>query len=351
MKKRKMKIGIIGTGGVARILHLPGIKKLNNVEVIAAADTREEAASSFAKDFGIPHVFRDYRHILEMKEVDIVDICTPNCFHHPITIDSLNAGKHVICEKPIAINVEQVKEMIAAAKKNRKKLMSIQHHRFRPEVQRIKSMILEGVLGDMYFARAHALRRRGVPTSITFIKKSVAGGGPMFDIGVHILDLTYWLMGCPGVKSVTGMIVRKLAGQKDIRGDFGEWDRSVYDVEDFAAGFIKFKNGSALNLETSFLLNMSEKEIFNTQIFGTKGGLSLPWGRSPEIYMEKEGIHLTTQITGAPEVSMHGEQIRAFVKSVMEDKSVPVPPEESLEVIRIIESIYLSARTGKEINF
>ena len=351
MVEQKCKIGIVGAGGIARICHIPGMKKLNNVEIIGIADIKEESAKSVAKEFGIPNVFKDYKKLIEMDEIDIVDICTPNCSHYQITIDSLKAGKHVICEKPLAISVQQVKEMINTARRYKKKLMSIQNHRFRPEVIKIKEMIDNGYFGETYFARAHALRRRGVPALPTFIKKSIAGGGPMFDIGVHILDLTYWLMGCPEVKSVTGITLTKLAKQKDIRGDWGEWDRDIYDVEDFSAGFVKFKDGSGLNIETSFLLNMKEKEIFATQVFGTKGGFYIPWGSPAEIYTEKNGIHMTTQITNVPEVAPHQEQINAFIESVLEDKPLPVPPEQSLEVIKILEAIYISNKTGKEVIF
>lgn len=208
---KKGKVGFIGTGGIDRIAHLPGWKKLENVEVVAVSDIREDIAKAFAKEFNIPHVFKDYNKMLEMDELDIIDICTPNTGHAPAAIASFKAGKHVICEKPLAVNPQEVEEMISASKKAGKKLMAAQNHRFCPECQIIKKMIMDGELGEIYYARAQALRRRLLPVSETFIKKKISGGGPCLDIGVHILDLTYWLMGCPKVKSVTGVALTKLA--------------------------------------------------------------------------------------------------------------------------------------------
>ena len=284
---KKWKIGIIGAGGIARIVHLPGWKNLGNVEVLAISDIRKDVADAIAKEFNIPNIFADYNKMLEMDELDIIDICAPNTVHYPAAMASFKAGKHVFSEKPLAITTQQVEEMIAASKKAKKKLCSMQNHRFRPECQAIKKIIDNGDAGEIYYARAHALRRRLLPIAPTFIKKNLSGGGPCLDIGVHILDLTYWLMGCPKVKSVSGVALTKLAKRKDIQGDWGEWDRKAYDVEDFAAGYIKFDNGASMSLECSFLLNMKESEIFAANLFGTESGIWTGWRCPPEIYTEK----------------------------------------------------------------
>ena len=348
---KKWKVGIIGAGGIARITHLPGWKKLKNVEVLAISDIREDVAKNLAKEFGIPKVFDNYEEMLEMNELDIIDICAPNAVHHPATIASFKAGKHVICEKPLAITPGQIEDMIAASKKSGKKLCSIQNHRFRPECQVIKKMIEDGEMGEIYYARAHALRRRLLPAAATFTRKKISGGGPCLDIGVHILDLTYWLMGCPKVKSVSGVALTKLAKREDIHGDWGEWDRKAYDVEDFAAGYIKFENGASMSLECSFLLNMKESEVFATHLFGTESGVWTGWGCPPEIYTEKNRTFMIKQLVGLPEVATHGEQIRLFVESLEKKKPVPVLPEQSLEVIKILDGIYRSSKSGREVRF
>ncbi|MCM8811233.1 MAG: Gfo/Idh/MocA family oxidoreductase, partial [Candidatus Omnitrophica bacterium] len=231
MKDGKYLVGFIGFGGIARGPHYTGWKKLQDVEVIGIADPSEEVRNIAKNEFGIKYVFENYDDLLKIEEIDIIDICAPNTIHFPATIASLKAGKNVLCEKPLAVKKNEVEEMIKEAKKSGKKLMAAQHMRFMRESVAIKKLIDDGELGEIYFAIAYALRRRHLPTSLTFIDKNLSGGGPMFDIGVHILDLTYWFMGCPKVHSVKGITLTKLAKRKDIRGLWGEWDREKYNVE------------------------------------------------------------------------------------------------------------------------
>ncbi len=350
MKGKKYGVGIIGFGGIARSCHLPGWKKLDDVEVLAIADPSHESRDKAKKEFGIPVVLDDYKKLLEIDEIDIVDICAHNTLHFPATVDSLKAGKHVICEKPLAVSVKEVEGMIKASKQAGKKLMAAQHQRFRKEAVAVKKMIDNGVFGEIYYAIAYALRRRGIPTRDTFIKKALSGGGPMFDIGVHILDLTYWFMGCPKVHSVKGITYTKLAKRNDIRGLWGEWDRDTYEVEDFASGFIRFSDGRSISLSCSFLANMEKIEDFSTTLFGTEAGMRWPDGK---LCTEKNGVlqDISIRFDTLPEVFPHHEEIRIFFECVKKDKEVPVKPEESLEVIKMLEGIYKSAETGKEILF
>jgi predicted dehydrogenase len=348
---KKWKVGIVGSGGIARIVHVPGWKNLANAEILAVADTRKDVAQAFAKDFGVPNAFEDYKKMLEMDELDIIDICAPNTAHFPITIASFKAGKHVICEKPLAVSPQQVEDMIAASKKAGKKLSSIQNHRFAAENQAVKKMIVKGDLGEIYYARVHALRRRLLPPAVTFTRRKISGGGPCLDIGVHMLDLACWFMGNPKVKSVTGVALTKLAKREDIHGDWGEWDRKTYDVEDFAAGYIKFDNGASMNLECSFLLNMKESEVLAVNLFGTEAGIQAKCGYPPEIYTEKNRTFMISQLVNIPQAAPHSEQIRLFVEAIEKDKIVPVPPEQSLEVIKILDGIYRSGKSGREVRF
>lgn len=350
MKGKKYGVGFIGFGGIARACHIPGWKKLNDVDVLAVADPSEQARESAKKEFGIPFVFDNYKKLLEVEEIDIIDICAHNTLHFPAAVDSLKAGKHVICEKPLAVSVKEVEGMIKEAKKNKKKLMAAQHQRFRKESVVVKSMIDDGVFGEIYYAIAYALRRRYLPVRPTFIKKELSGGGPMFDIGVHILDLTYWFMNCPKVHSVKGVTYTKLAKRKDIKGLWGEWDRDAYDVEDFASGFIRFTDGRSISLSCSFLANMEKLEDFSTVLFGTEGGIRWPDGK---LATEKNRVlqDIEIRFDSVPDVAPHHEEIKAFFECVKEDKEVPVKPEESLEVIKMLEGIYKSAETGKEVIF
>ncbi|HOL67529.1 MAG TPA: Gfo/Idh/MocA family oxidoreductase, partial [bacterium] len=163
MKNGKYQIAIVGAGGIARWAHMPGWQKLPETEILAVADNNLETAQEFAGDFGVPHVFTDYRKIAEMDEVDIVDVCAPNAVHCPATVSALLSGKHVLCEKPLAIKTSEVVEMIEASQKSGKKLMCAQHQRFRRESRVVKNLIDDGVFGEIYFAQAQALRRRSVP--------------------------------------------------------------------------------------------------------------------------------------------------------------------------------------------
>jgi len=350
MKGKKYGVGIIGFGGIARACHIPGWQKLEDVEVLAIADPSKEAQRLAKEEFGISLVFDDYKKLLEVDEIDIVDVCAHNTLHFPATVDSLKAGKHVICEKPLAVSVKEVEGMIKASKQAGKKLMAAQHQRFRKESVAVKKMIDDGLFGEIYYAIAYALRRRYLPVRDTFIKKALSGGGPMFDIGVHILDLTYWFMGCPKVHSVKGLTYTKLAKRKDIRGLWGEWDRDAYDVEDFAAGFIRFNDGRSISLTCSFLANMEKLEDFSTTLFGTDAGMRWPDGK---ICTEKNKVlqDIEIKFDTLPDVAPHHEEIRAFFECVKKDKEVPVKPEESLEVIKMLEGIYKSAETGKDVLF
>lgn len=351
MKNGKYCVGFIGFGGIARMAHLPGWRKLPDVEIIAVADKSEVARKEAEKE-GIKYIFDDYKKLIEVEEIDIVDICTPNKLHYPATVDSLRKGKHVICEKPLAVSVKEVESMIEEAKKANKKLMAAQHQRFRKDSILVKKMIDDGFFGEIYFAFANALRRRLLPARDTFIKKELSGGGPMFDIGVHILDLTYWFMGCPKVHSVKGSMFTKLAKRKDIRGAWGEWDRDAYDVEDFASGFIRFDDGRSVVLTCSFLANMEPKEDFSTTIFGTEAGMRWPDGK---VATEKNGVLQDIKLL-FDDIKIdieppHHQELKEFLECVKEDKDVPVKPEETLEVIKMLEGMYVSDETGKEVNF
>ncbi len=351
MKEKKYGVGIVGFGGIATGCHVPGWQKLDDVEILGAVDSSEKARKSAKEEFSIPHVFDDYRKLLEIKDIDIIDVCTPNTSHFPITVDSLKAGKHVICEKPLAVSVKEVEGMIKEAKKAGKKLMAAQHQRFKKDSAAVKKMIDAGDFGEIYHAVAYAMRRRGVPARDTFIKKALSGGGPMFDIGVHILDLTYWFMGCPKVHSVKGVACTKLAKRNNICNClWGEFDRKAYDVEDFATGYIRFTDGRTIFLSCSFLANMEKMEDFSTTLYGTEAGLKWPEGK---IYTEKKGVLQDVEIRfdSLADITPHHEEIRAFLECVKKDKDVPVKPEESLEVIKILEGIYRSAKTGKEVLF
>ena len=194
--EKKIRIGIIGCGGIANGKHMPSLKKVAECEMVAFCDIVLERAEKAAEKYGIPgaKVYEDYKELLKDESIDVVHVCTPNRSHSFITVDALEAGKHVMCEKPMAINSAEAKKMLDAAEKTGKKLTIGYQSRFRDDSMYLKAEADAGELGEIYYAKATALRRRAVPTWGVFLNEYEQGGGPLIDIGTHALDLTLWMM-------------------------------------------------------------------------------------------------------------------------------------------------------------
>lgn len=343
--RRKIRVGIIGTGGIARAAHIPGYQKVPDCEVFACCDIVKQKAREVAKQFGIPHVFTDYRQMLEMDELDAVSVCTPNYLHKDPTIAALRAGKHVLVEKPLALNAKEGQAMVDAAKEAGKQLMCGLNNRFRAEAQALKRFIDNGLLGEAYYARAQALRRRGIPGWGVFIEKDKQGGGPLIDLGVHILDLTLYLMGYPQPIAASGQTYTKFGHRDDVLGLMGQWDPKKFTVEDFGCGFIRFDNGATVYLETSFAANL-EADVFNTAILGDRGGCQL----SPvKMFTEQNQTLLEMTPTSLRPVKTHEVEMSLFVEAIRNDTPVPIPAEEALQVTKILDAIYQSAEKGREV--
>ena len=253
----KVRIGIIGCGGIANGKHMPSLKKLPDVEMVAFCDIVEERAQKAAREYGVEgaKVYTDYKELLKDKTIDVVHVLTPNRQHSFITVDALEAGKHVMCEKPMAINSAEAKKMLDAAKRTGKKLTIGYQSRFRADSWYLKKCCEAGDLGEIYYARAQAVRRRAVPTWGVFLDAEDQGGGPLIDIGTHALDLTLWEMDNYEPAMVVGSTFRKLADTENAANAWGYWDPKKFTVEDSAFGFIKMKNGATIVLESSWALN------------------------------------------------------------------------------------------------
>lgn len=346
-------IAIIGTGYIAQGAHLPAYQKMQDeglVKIVAVCDIREEALESASEKFGVTNLFTDYRQMLAMDEIDAVDVCTPNYLHKQPVLDSFAAGKHVFCEKPLAINAVEGAEMVAAGHAVGKKFQVGLNMRFNSGAQAVKRFVDNGQLGEIYYARAHALRRRGIPAWGLFTQKDKQGGGPLIDIGVHILDLTLWLMGYPEPVSVTGQTYAKFGHREGVLGLMGQWDPATFSVEDFAAGFIRFANGATLSLESSFAANIAENQ-FHTNILGTEGGAYLDPSNDSKtrVFREESGSLTDTYPVFLSKVGTHEAELRAFVQAIIDDAPVAVPGEQGLLVTRILDALYLSAEMGHEV--
>ena len=289
MKNGKLQVGVIGCGGIANQKHFPALtSQADKCEIVAFCDILIERAEEAAKKYGIDgaKVYKDYNDLLSDPEIDVVHVCTPNVSHCPITVAAFGAGKHVLCEKPMAATTEDAKKMMDAWKKSGKKFTIGYQNRFRPDAQMLKRTCEEGKLGEVYFAKAHAVRRRAVPTWGVFPDKSKQGGGPLIDIGTHALDITLWCMDNYKPVSVMGSVFEKLGHLPEaVEGNmFGPWDPETYEVEDSAFGFIKMENGATIFLESSWALNVKDSREAATTLCGTKAGAEMVGGMSSEGY-------------------------------------------------------------------
>ena len=299
---RKVRIGIIGCGGIANGKHMPALKKIEEAEMVAFCDIIEERAVKAAKEFGVEgaKVYTDYRKLLEDESIESVHVCTPNRSHSFITIDALEAGKHVMCEKPMAKTYAEAKKMYETAQRTGKKLTIGYQQRWRPDSLYLKEACDNGDLGDIYYGRAIALRRRAVPTWGVFLNEYEQGGGPLIDIGTHALDLTLWMMNNYKPKMVVGNVYKKLGNQERSGNAWGDWDPAQYTVEDSAFGFVTMENGATISVEASWALNIADPNEAVTYLCGDKAGADM-----------RGGLHLNYVKYGRQCIALKGDELAA----------------------------------------
>ena len=343
-RNSKLKVGIVGLG--IGSLHAQGYSKCPEVEILAICDPVEEKVNRVAAQYGVQFTFTDYREMLRLKDLDAVSVCTPNYLHARVTIDCLRAGKHVICEKPLATTPKEGEAMVKTAMETGKLLMTAFNNRFRGDTQTLKRFIENGDLGEIYFAKCGWIRRKGIPGfGSWFTQKSKAGGGPLLDIGVHVLDMTLWLMGSPKATSVSGATYAKFGPFGLGRGTWGCAEESgTFDVEDMGVGFIRLETGATIMLEASWASHIKADRYY-ASLMGTKGGADIdPFC----IYTDINGAEV--DITpNFPHVSGHEMEIRHFVDCLVKGTKCISTGEDGLEAIRILDAIYRSAETGKEV--
>lgn len=343
-----LKIGIIGAGGIATDVHIPSYLACGDkVEIVAIADIAVERAQEVAKEFDIPHAFASYKEMLESVELDAVSVCVPNKFHAEASITALEAGCHVLCEKPPAMTVEEAEKMAQVAEKSGKFLSYGFHYRYQAEVETAKSFIDAGELGEIYSARVHAIRRRGIPGWGVFTNKELQGGGPLIDIGVHMLDTALYLMGYPEPAVVLGKTHQRLGTKKGV-GLFGDWDYENFTIEDMAVGMVTFKNGATLTLEAAFAANVEKDETMQVSLMGDEGGAEI---FPLKIFQEKHNTLVDVTPTYLPKIDGHQREIIQFVDCCLEGVQPLCTPEQGLIIQQIVNAIYESAETGRAIEF
>jgi len=358
---KKVKVGIVGCGAIVEGKYLRGLGSIPELEMVAFCDIIPERAENIRKKFNAPDakIYVDYKELLKDESIDVIHVCTPNSSHAPISIAASNAGKHVMCEKPMATSYAEAKAMCDAAK-NAGKLLTIGYqYRCYPEALYLKEMCEKDELGDIYFAKAHAVRRRGVPTWGVFLKEEEQGGGCLIDIGTHAIDMTLWMMNNYKPKSVMGTTYKKLNDKPDCGNIFGPWDPKDFTVEDSAFGFIVMENGATIILESSWALNTNDEKESCCSLSGTKAGAHM-WG-GLTIVTDKNGKMIDYKpnfddgaikyVPGVVVLSAEEREARTFYDAILYGKELRVKPEQALAVTQILEAIYESSKTGKPVVF
>lgn len=342
----KVRVGFIGVGNIAQNAIMPAYLKQPDMEIVAVCDLNGERAEQVAKKHDVKHVYTDFNEMVKRDDIDAISVCTWNNAHAAATIAALQAGKHVLCEKPPAMTVAEAEAMRDAAKESGKTLMYGLVQRYRTEVQVLKEMMAAGKFGDIYFGKTSILRRRGTPLG-WFTDPAKSGGGPVIDIGVHLIDVTRYLMGSPNPVRVSANVFNKL-GDYQTKG-VSRWtafdtDNLVFGVEDMAGGVIHFDNGASMIFDVSWAANV--KEIgFHSQVVGTKAGASVdPF----EIYSEDEG-YLTDIKPVVNRTNSFENEVRHFLDCIKTGATPISNAEEGIAIQKILNGIYDSARLGKEV--
>ena len=358
---RIVKIGIIGCGGIANGKHMPSLKKIKNVQMVAFCDIIEERAVKAAEEYGVEgaKVYTDYKELLKDRDIEVVHVCTPNRSHAFISIDAMEAGKHVMCEKPMAKTYKEAKEMLDTSERTGMKLTIGYQSRWRADSLYLKKMCEDGELGEIYYGKAIALRRRAVPTWGVFLNEYEQGGGPLIDIGTHALDLTLWMMDNYKPKMVVGTTFEKLKNQKDCGNAWGDWDPEKFTVEDAAFGFIVMENGATIMLESSWALNIRNPKEAITMICGTEGGADMFDGLNINFVKNGRQCVFKPDLDAGGVAFYDGDgdedpsvlEARAWLDAVINDREPRTKASQALVVTQILEAIYESAKTGKPIYF
>ena len=347
-RKKKLRYAFIGAGGIAGA-HMMYLQKMADVEMVAMADISTASMKAKSEQFGIPHIFTDYEKMLAEIQPDAVSVCTPNGMHAPASIAASKAGAHVMVEKPLAMNATEGQQMLDAAKKADRKLVSGFQYRFGQKTRFLREAVEAGDFGNILYTRCQALRRRGIPNWGVFGRKDLQGGGPLIDIGVHIIEVAHYVMGSPKPVSANASAFTYMGNKKSrTYSAWPNWDHKTYTVEDLAVGNIRFDNGAMMTVEASFVAHI-EKDILDFEVMGEKAGGR--WG-DPAIFRDdrRHMVNIVPAHLGSDAFGDHFEaKMRNFVDHCLHDKPTLAPAEHGLMVQKILDGLYESAEKGKEV--
>lgn len=275
MSSGPRKVAILGGGHVADTAHLPALARLPGRATVVAVCSRDvQKAQQLAAKHGVPQAFADPAELYRTCPVDVVIICAPNYLHHPLTLQALAHGCHVLCEKPPALTGPQAREMAAAAARRGLMLGYNFQMRQSSEYQLLKRCQTEGLLGDVYHINAQFQRRRGIPGWGSFTDQAVQGGGALLDLGVHVVDLAMDLLKYDRPNQILANTYDYI-GRAGGRGLMGAWDPSKFTVEDAGVAHLAFAGNRSVSLTAAFALNQEADKVLDLQVYGTRGGATL----------------------------------------------------------------------------
>ncbi len=351
-----VRVAVIGAGAIATRGHVPALRNLPGVTVAAICDTNAERAAAAAAELGIPESFSDWKEVVARDDIDAITVGVPNVFHAPISLAALESGKHVLCEKPLAMNATEGEQMVETAQRKGKVLAVNLNNRLRPDVQALKRAAENGRFGKIYYVSARMIRRAGIPGfGSWFTRKEIAGGGALLDIGVHSLDMALYISGFPTIAGVQG-IVASMHGPAG-RG-LGGWgiDRvpgGTFDVDDFASISLRLADGGVIKVEVTWAAHGPNEE--RLQIFGDNGGADLSadrYGeRTPVRYFATEnGEELDITPNLPPNTIMTWQlSLGRFVEAIRGNGTPAATGAEALQVQRILDAVYRSSAEGREV--
>jgi predicted dehydrogenase len=327
--------------------HARGYIACPDAELAAVCDIDPTRLEERSLELGVKKAYLRYREMFEKEHLDAVSVAVPNDLHCPITCDALNAGLHVLCEKPMARTAREARKMCDVAKRRKRRLMIHFNYRWSPQARVLKDFVDAGELGQIYYARTRWLRSRGFPGLGTwFTDRKRSGGGPLIDLGVHRIDFALWLMGFPRVATVSGSTYDRLSKKMARRS------KKVVTIEDLACALIRFENGATLMVEASWDLNGERLEDQLTELYGTSGGLvqrNIDDKYEYEVRFFKEvNGKLATVIPREVPRTVESTQAH-FVGCILNDTQPASTGEHGLYIMKILDAIYESAAKGREV--
>ncbi len=350
----KVCIAVIGCGTIANNAHLPVLSVNPGVRFKYAIDIIESRARDAKEKYGAEQYLTDYKIMLEDPEVEAVLVLTPNYSHATISIDCLNAGKHVFCEKPITINYELSVKMAETAKKNNRILQIGVCNRFHDSVIRIKQLIESGRLGEVYHVYCSFRSFRSIPgLGGPFTDKSQSGGGVLIDWGVHFFDLILYALGLPKITTVSADSYCKLGREMKAYTYVNMWAGppqydGINNVEEFVSGYIR-TSGANISFNGAWAQNIDKEEMF-VDFLGDKAGIRLDYGAKFTLYTTENGM-LETVTPSYPMKNMFDEEEKAFFASVRTGEKTRSHIDNVLETAKLLDAVYHSGEIHREINF